>query len=330
MHADIDFRVDQDRLVSAPCVVCGATAPVPAYPVRDPVIDGRFRWSFVLCGECGHGYIDPRPDAELLDELYAKLFNDSTLDSTVWSQTNGFDQGLQRARVAAIQSAVGQRPVERILDVGCGIGMTLEKLAKAFPGAECMGTEASPVMTKMANEREGVHVTAEPFLQREVEPASLDVLSMNHLLEHLFHPRVDLERAAEWVKPGGVIHIEVPQLEGWARKTFGRWWWCHLPPQHLQLFSESGLRKLLKETGFPEVVSVERTGYPANITVAWALYIHMTFGKQGLFRNHGWIRIPICIAACLPIPLTLLADLLINRPMNRRNGDILRIVARRA
>jgi len=49
----------------------------------------------------------------------------------------------RQARFIATYLRYLQVPVERILDVGCGLGRLLRQLEKAFPRAECMGVEVS-------------------------------------------------------------------------------------------------------------------------------------------------------------------------------------------
>ncbi|MFT5685142.1 MAG: ubiquinone/menaquinone biosynthesis C-methylase UbiE [Myxococcota bacterium] len=312
----------------APCAVCGEDRPQPAYPVHDLIWDDPTPWQFVRCGGCGHGYLDPQPTPAALTALYEGLYTPDKLDLMVKIGEGSFDRRLQRERARAI-SGVVDKPVGRILDVGCGVGFSLQVLAKLLPEAEAIGVEMAGPAADKADELPEITVLKQPFMTLELEDDSVDVLCMNHLLEHLSDPRPQLSRAAELVRPGGLIEIEIPQLEGWARSAFGRWYWCHLPPQHLQLFHLAGLTRLLSESGFSEMVKVERTGYPINLTVTMSLFIKHTVGSSSRFARNWLIRGPVMLAGILAIPLTLLFDATIGILLNWTRGDILRVIARR-
>ncbi len=312
----------------APCAVCGADRPQPAYTVRDLIWNDPTPWSFVRCGDCGHGYLDPQPTPAALTALYEGLYTPDKLDLMVKIGEGGFDRRLQRERARAIGRVVVQ-PVGRILDVGCGVGFSLQVLARSLPGAEALGVEMAGPAADKAAELSEITVLKQPFMTLELEAGSVDVLCMNHLLEHLSDPRPQLRRAAELVRPGGLIEIEIPQLQGWARTAFGRWFWCHLPPQHLQLFHLAGLTRLLAEAGFSTVASVEHTGYPSNLTAAMVLLIKHTVGSASRFARNWLIRGPVMLLGILALPLTILFDATLGILLNWTRGDILRVIARR-
>ena len=312
----------------AACAVCGQDDPRLVYSVRDLIWDDPTLWSFVRCGACGHGYLDPHPGPAALTALYEGLYTPEKLGLMIRIGEGGFDRGLQRARARAITGAL-TGPVHRILDVGCGVGFSLQVLAKALPAAEAMGVEMAGPAADKAAELPEITVLKQPFMTLEMEPGSVDVLCMNHLLEHLSDPGGHLARAAELVRPGGLIAIEIPQLEGWGRSLFGRWYWCHLPPQHLQLFHLDGLTQLLAAAGFGEVVKVERTGYPGNLTVTMVLFIKNTVGSSSRFARNWLVRGPPMLLGILALPLTILLDVTVGSLLNALRGDILRVLARR-
>lgn len=312
----------------AACAVCRQDDPRLAYRVRDLIWDDPTPWSFVRCGSCGHGYLDPHPQPAALTALYEGLYTPEKLDLMIRIGEGGFDRSLQRARARAITRVLTE-PVQRILDVGCGVGFSLQVLAKALPDAEAIGVEMAGPAADKAAELSEITVLKQPFMTLEMEPGSVDVLCMNHLLEHLSDPSGHLSRAAELVRPGGLIAIELPQLQGWARRLFGRWFWCHLPPQHLQLFHLAGLTRLLAESGFGEIVRVERTGYPGNLTVTMVLLIKNTVGSSSRFARNWLVRGPAMLLGILALPLTIVLDATIGTLLNALCGDILRVLARR-
>lgn len=323
-----DVRVEEGE----GCVVCGARSSRLAYPVRDLLWDQPGSWSFVLCDGCGHGALQPRPDASALQSLYATLYDPARLEMMVRIGEGGFDQRLQRARVRAILASrrPGEAPPRRLLDVGCGLGLFLQKLSQAFPDAEAIGVELAPPTAARAAALPGLQIHQRPFTALALPAESVDVLCMNHLLEHLPEPRRELAQAAVLLAPGGLLEIEIPQLHGWARSAFGRWYWPHLPPQHLHLFHEAGLRRLLAEVGLDEVCRVERDAYPLHWTVAFVLWMKFTLGSQSPFATRWLVRGPATAVGILLLPMVLLLDATLTPLLNAWRGDILRVVVRKS
>lgn len=310
------------------CAVCGADAFTAQYPVTDLVLDFPGEWTYAHCDRCGHGALAPQPTPEELSALYAKLYEPDKLRIMTQVSESGFEQRLQRARLRAI-ARVSDGRVRRILDVGCGLGLFLARLAEAHPDAEAIGVELAPQTAAVAASRPGITVHQKAFMELDVEEGSVDLLTMNHLLEHLSDPAAQLRRAAALLGPGGLIAIEIPYQEGWARRWFGRWYWGHLPPQHIQMFTADGLRRLLDEAGFEPPAVVERSGYPMNLTSTMALWIQHRFGSRSPSAQKWIIRGPILALGLLALPATILFDWTIGAVLNATHGDILRVVARR-
>jgi len=60
------------------------------------------------------------------------------------------------------------------------------------------------------------------ILTARVTPGSFDVLTAFHLLEHVPDPVAVVRRMLEWLAPGGLVIIEVPNAGGLGASLFGR------------------------------------------------------------------------------------------------------------
>ena len=84
----------------------------------------------------------------------------------------------------------------------------------------------------------------------DVPEGSVDVATMWHFLEHTDDPRRYVEKVARWLKPDGLLVIDVPNYEGTdARKTWQDWVGWQLP-YHFHHFTPSTLALLLSQRGF--------------------------------------------------------------------------------
>jgi SAM-dependent methyltransferase len=213
------------------------------------------------------------------------------------------------------------------MDVGAGLGFYLARLAAAFPDAEAIGVDASSQAAE-AGSSQGVQILAQPFENLELDAGSVDVLCMNHLLEHLSDPGAFLAKARGLMTNGGILQVEIPRLDGWARRLFGRWYWPHLPPQHLQLFSGQGFRTLLEQNGF-QVVSQHTSGYPATWLTTLILMVRHTVGSKSRHARNWGVRLPVVCLGLALVPVAAVLDVLLAPALDRAGaGDILTVVAR--
>ena len=134
------------------------------------------------------------------------------------------------------------------VDVECGDGALV--MTAADYGFAAVGLEVRPHAASRLQEL-GFTALANEFMQLKFEVV-VDVLSMMDVLEHLPRPRESLRKAAQILRPGGVLVISTPDL------TSSRWKVMDakkLNPQWMALdnyhnFSRDRVIALLRETGF--------------------------------------------------------------------------------
>jgi SAM-dependent methyltransferase len=122
----------------------------------------------------------------------------------------------------------------RLVEIGAGGGQFL--LAARNAGFAVTTIEMDQGACERIKRLVGVPAirSAEPELVLAGLPAS-DVIAMWHVLEHLRRPSLALERAAQNLRPGGVLALAVPNPESLQfRLLRGRW--AHVDaPRHLFL-----------------------------------------------------------------------------------------------
>jgi len=50
------------------------------------------------------------------------------------------------------------------------------------------------------------------ILDATFRPASFDVITRFHVFEHIYKPCVVLSKVFEWLKPGGIFYVLVPNI----------------------------------------------------------------------------------------------------------------------
>jgi S-adenosylmethionine-diacylgycerolhomoserine-N-methlytransferase len=131
----------------------------------------------------------PRPSGiEGYYRLHARIY-----DATRWSFLFGRDAII--ARAAALQP----RP-KRILEIGCGTGRNLAKLARRYPDAQLTGVDLSDSMLAIARRKTAVFGSRVTLLPRAYGPAlattgGYDLVLCSYALT-MFNPGYDQALAA--------------------------------------------------------------------------------------------------------------------------------------
>jgi len=133
----------------------------------------------------------------------------------------------------------------RILDIGCGDGLSFDRLAQ-FGSVE--GIEPDAHLVDPANPHAD-HIYVMPFDKNFRRDKPYGLLLMLDVLEHLDNPREALECAHDLLEPGGCILITVP--------AFQFLWTNHDVINHHRIrYRRLTLFPLLHEAGFSVVKSV--------------------------------------------------------------------------
>lgn len=138
---------------------------------------------------------------------------------------------LRRGRISAITL---QHP-GCVLDVGCGDGSFLEALARQ--GWQVFGTELSESIAVTARERLGECVRVGGINELGFAPASFDLVTFWHSLEHLDNPKLALTETRRLLKTDGRVVVALPNIESLQAWLFNDVW-LHLDvPRHRWHFS---------------------------------------------------------------------------------------------
>lgn len=199
----------------------------------------------VRCTRCGVVFPDPMPLPRKVSELYA-VEPDSYWPPAYFRT----DPGYLTPLYAVERELLGPLEGLRALDVGAGIGKGV--VAMRHHGFLATGLEPSATFRALALERMGLaehEIILSSVEEAELPSATYDYVNFGAVLEHLPDPRGAIERSLGWLRPGGILHAEVPHA-GWLLARGLNLWYrasgqgmvtntspMH-PPYHLVEFTE--------------------------------------------------------------------------------------------
>jgi 2-polyprenyl-3-methyl-5-hydroxy-6-metoxy-1,4-benzoquinol methylase len=215
------------------CWICGGPVAACARFAPEP---------FVECQDCGFAF---RPD---LDEAALS----TVYDGGGYEQVRG-EHYLAELSARRRDAQVRLRYIApwvrrgRLLDVGAAGGAFVAEAAAR--GFEASGIEPVPSFARAAREQLGLDVRDGRIEDVELAPGGYELITLWHVLEHLPEPLGPIGRLAAALSSGGTLAVEVPNAESAVAAHMGAAWPSLEPSVHVNQFTPSSLRTLLRRAG---------------------------------------------------------------------------------
>lgn len=152
-------------------------------------------------------------------------------------------------RLGKIEKKLGRKG--RFLDVGCALGDCLVE-AKRLGWKEAEGLEVSDYGYKYSKDR-GLEVRKGTLGKDTFSPASFDVVAYQDVIEHITNPVDELNKVYRILKPGGIVFLVTPDIEGFWSKLLGPLWYHYKPGEHVVYFSQKTIKDALSKAGFENI-----------------------------------------------------------------------------
>lgn len=154
---------------------------------------------------------------------------------------------------------LGASQQSRILDVGCGNGDLLRKLA-ALGFSSLLG--ADPFVAGDLAHPDGVVVRK---TRLEDLQGQFDAIMLHHSFEHMPDPYAVLKEVKRLLAPRGGLLLRIPLCSCEAYRNYGMDWVQLDAPRHLFLHTERSMRSLAERAGF----RVESVVYDSTAFQFW-------------------------------------------------------------
>ena len=231
------------------CPLCDAAAHRSVIIAEDDLTGKPGRFAFVRCEGCGLVYQNPRiPECDIAawyDDEYIAHRKKTDFGAFTPLYNWAMDRH-DRRKLALVRKYVALPAGSEVLDIGCGSGTFLAKVA-AQTGARVSGVDFKDLSHLPWMRSVSFHC-GRPRDQ-SFAPGRFDLITMWHFLEHDYEPRATLAQARDWLADGGRMIIEVPNLESRTARWFGGRWPGLQAPQHTALYDRATLTALVERAG---------------------------------------------------------------------------------
>lgn len=238
------------------CILCG-------YAGKSDKIASKLRdstsHSVVRCIRCGHVQISPIPSPEEEKKFYD--LNKQPKNVGIKISIDSL-KGRQRYDIIRRANFVSGRtkPGSSILDVGSSYGFFLDEMRNR--GYKANGIEISKERLEISKKVTRAKVFKINLLENSVNIGKYDVITISHILEHVSLPIKLCYILKYYLKSGGCVIAEVPNLDDpmlLASKGYKSFWWQRA---HISYFSQNTLLRVFREAGYKniKITGVQRYG----------------------------------------------------------------------
>lgn len=278
------------------CDLCGATKFKFLFTGFDKMYNASGYYKVNECVNCGLVFLNPQPSSQELEKHYPseKYYSlqskgqpavEKYLHELFYKRRGNV---LLRLLFSPLKPFVRSTKVVKggkILDVGCGSGHFLLHM-KAL-GMDCYGVEPGAYDAKLAK-KNGLHIINSTLQEAGFKENQFDVITLNHVFEHVPNPKETLQEVFRILKPGGTAVIATPQKRSLAHFLFGKYWVQLDIPRHLFTFSTKHLKKYATITGF-RIKKVRYNSLPFQF-LGSLLYVVNEFRKKPKFLSEKSFR----------------------------------------
>jgi 2-polyprenyl-3-methyl-5-hydroxy-6-metoxy-1,4-benzoquinol methylase len=228
------------------CPVCHGDELLPWLVSNDFFLSGE-EFSIVRCTGCTLLLTNPRPTEQDSKKYYESRQYISHTNASV----GAFEKLYQLVRQITISSKVRlvRRFISegRILDLGCGTGEFLN--AMRGKGYVAAGVEPNESARSYARQTYKLDVL-KAFDQGSFSPDSFQVITLWHVLEHIYALNETLTEIQGVLDEKGIVIAALPNPESSDARIYGKFWAGFDLPRHIYHFTPSAVERLFSEHGF--------------------------------------------------------------------------------
>jgi len=257
------------------CSVCGSEGNSIYYNLVDKLFNAPGEWSFYKCGNinCNLIWLNPMPLEEDIYIAYKNYYthtdrieNLSTLRKIykkVQAEYLSAKFGYGKSETPFLKYFLFLDPDHleqtkydvmylennkgKILDVGCGSGIFLDFLNRN--GWDTTGVDFDAGAVEYARAKK-LNVKYGNVSEQNFPDNSFDVITLAHVIEHIYDPIGLLKECYRILKPNGKIIVATPNTNSLGHKNFKKYWRGLEPPRHINVFSPESLTNAVILSGF--------------------------------------------------------------------------------
>lgn len=228
MNRTINQRMD-------PCPICGETSFF-----SNP---RKVKPKFIKCPICNNYSIDPMISFDISNSATEWMTNNIYLNEQKLEQHFNA-KFLEVAYGRILRKIQIYRKKGNLLDIGCGVGGFLGAAKK--DGWIEYGVDSGS--SSLIGKAMGLNIVQNDFLELDFRQDFFDVITMIDVFEHISNPKHLLEKITTILRPGGLVLIITPNINGFSSRILKENWLAYQQIDHYILYSPGSIRSLFLDS----------------------------------------------------------------------------------
>jgi 2-polyprenyl-3-methyl-5-hydroxy-6-metoxy-1,4-benzoquinol methylase len=137
---------------------------------------------------------------------------------------------------------------KKLLDIGCGTGYFLSYMKKH--SYDVMGIEKNSVAKEFAVKNFKLKIKPPEDLLNGTIKKQFDIITLWHVLEHLYNPQIYLKMIHELLHDDGILLIALPNHHSFDAAHYKDKWAAYDLPRHLWHFTPETLKSFAEKCKF--------------------------------------------------------------------------------
>lgn len=235
-------------------------------------------FNIYICKTCAFQFRYPLPSEEETKAMYDQGYYEGTNDYTYEDErkASSFYRKVWHSRLRMLQRHLGTHDQKKVfLDIGCSFGGFAQTASEQ--GFQSFGLEISGYAHEQAQTYSPDVTMCKTLEETGLQTASVDIITMVEVIEHLADPKSLIIDLVDLLKPGGILLIQTANMASKQAQDAGKNYHYYLPG-HYSYFSRHHFVDLGKELYLSKV----KVFQPVDFTL-WAKvakmrkdYPHMT------------------------------------------------------
>lgn len=223
------------------CINCGMQIGEKILNLKDHYLTGE-EYLLVKCKSCQLLQTHPRPPHERMGFYYAseKYISHSAKHESLFSKVYGLVQTINFS--SKYRFTIQGRGIGSILDIGCGNGAMLNHFVRK--GWTGIGIEPGESARNIAKSEYSLNVYDETKLS-EFEDKSFDVITLWHVLEHVYNLHERLSEIKRLLKANGTLVLALPNPCSFDAQFYKEYWAAYDVPRHLYHFTPDTIERIV-------------------------------------------------------------------------------------
>lgn len=239
---DLKWLIRQKgNFVKVPCPACGSSSSKNVFTKNN--------MDYMECLQCATIFINPRPTPEILESYYRNSKNYQYWNRYIYpASDDARREKIFKPRAKRLIEICKKNNIKTnlLLEIGAGFGTFIEEIRKYGIFRKIIAVEPTPDLAQTCRGK-NIETIETPIERVFFKTNHVDVIACFEVIEHLFSPKLFIEKCSSLLSNGGILVLTCPNAKGFDISILQELS-NSVDVDHLNYFNPYSITTLVKES----------------------------------------------------------------------------------